>query len=86
MIVILHYISLQGGNELAENEDLMNHIPEDAKSSVMEAGLFIGTPTAIGATVGSFVPVIGTGIGAGVGAVIGSVAFLSKKIKEKMNS
>lgn len=71
---------------MIEDENLMNHLPEDAKNSVMEAGVFIGTPTAIGAAVGSFVPIIGTGIGAGAGAVIGSVAFLSKKIKEKINS
>lgn len=71
---------------MTEQENLTNLLPEDAKKSVMEAGVFIGAPTAIGAAVASFIPVIGTGIGAGAGAVIGSVAFLSSKIKEKINS
>ena len=38
------------------------------------------TGAAVGATVGSFIPVVGTGIGAGVGFVAGEIGYGLSKI------
>ena len=70
------------------SESIFDMLPDggrEAKQSVAEVGAFIAAPTAVGAIVGSFIPVAGTAIGAGAGAVVGSSLFLANKIKEKLD-
>ena len=70
------------------NESIFDMLPDggrEAKQSVMEVGAFIAAPTAVGAIVGSFIPVAGTAIGAGAGALVGSSLFLINKVKEKLD-
>lgn len=64
----------------------MDNLPEEVGEAVRDTGLFIGTPTAAGALIGSVVPVVGTAIGAAAGATIGGAALLVKKIKDKIDN
>ncbi|GMO40488.1 MAG: hypothetical protein Ta2B_20350 [Termitinemataceae bacterium] len=57
-----------------------NEVVERAKRH--PSPLAIGGAVAIGAVVGSFIPVIGTAIGAGIGGIIGGVGVIIKEIKK----